>query len=68
MVMLVERLTSGRCCAGRSRRTRHRPPVGELKDHPGLGKHLRLTDRDIHVWTVNTAQELQICLDSMSPR
>jgi len=28
-----------------------------------LGKHLRLADREIHVWTVNTAEELQICLD-----
>jgi glycerophosphoryl diester phosphodiesterase len=39
------------------------PAVGELRDHPGLGKHLRLAEREIHVWTVNTAEELQICLD-----
>ena len=39
------------------------PGVGELRDHPGLGKHLRLAGREIHVWTVNTAEELQICLD-----
>ena len=39
------------------------PGVDELRDHPGLGKHLRLAGREIHVWTVNTAEELQICLD-----
>ena len=39
------------------------PGITELRDHPGLGKHLRLAEREIHVWTVNTAEELQICLD-----
>ena len=39
------------------------PGIKELRDHPGLGKHLRLADREIHVWTVNTAEDLQICLD-----
>ncbi|PUA82978.1 glycerophosphodiester phosphodiesterase [Nocardioides currus] len=39
------------------------PGIDELRDHPGLGKHLRLAGREIHVWTVNTAEELQICLD-----
>lgn len=39
------------------------PGIDELRDHPGLGKHLRMAGREIHVWTVNTAEELQICLD-----
>ena len=39
------------------------PGIKELREHPGLGKHLRLADREIHVWTVNTAEDLQICLD-----
>jgi len=39
------------------------PGIDELRDHPGLGRHLRLAGREIHVWTVNTAEELQICLD-----
>ena len=39
------------------------PGISELRDHPGLGKHLRLADREIHVWTVNTEEELKICLD-----
>lgn len=39
------------------------PGIEELRDHPGLGRHLRLADREIHVWTVNTAEDLQICLD-----
>ena len=39
------------------------PGIGELRAHPGLGRHLRLADREIHVWTVNTAEDLQLCLD-----
>lgn len=39
------------------------PGIKELRDHPGLGKHLRKADREIHVWTVNTADDLQLCLD-----
>jgi glycerophosphoryl diester phosphodiesterase len=37
------------------------PGVGELRDHPGLGRHL--VGRELHVWTVNTPDELQLCLD-----
>jgi glycerophosphoryl diester phosphodiesterase len=39
------------------------PGVEELRDHPGLGRHLVKEGREIHVWTVNTADDLQICLD-----
>ena len=39
------------------------PGIDELRAHPGLGKHLRLAGREIHVWTVNTEADLQLCLD-----
>jgi len=39
------------------------PGVEELRDHPGLGRHLVKAGREIHVWTVNTAEDLEICLD-----
>ena len=39
------------------------PGIEELRDHPGLGKHLVKAGREIHVWTVNTADDLQLCLD-----
>jgi glycerophosphoryl diester phosphodiesterase len=39
------------------------PGIGELRDHPGLGQRLVKSGRDIHVWTVNTASELQLCLE-----
>ena len=39
------------------------PGIEELRDHPGLGRHLVKAGREIHVWTVNTAEDLQICLD-----
>ena len=39
------------------------PGVSELRDHPGLGKHLVKAGREIHVWTVNTAEDLEVCLD-----
>lgn len=37
------------------------PGIQELTDHPGLGRHLR--DREVHVWTVNTKEQLDLCLD-----
>ncbi|GIM62419.1 glycerophosphoryl diester phosphodiesterase [Planomonospora venezuelensis] len=39
------------------------PGIKELRDHPGLGRHLRKEGREIHVWTVNTAEDLDLCLD-----
>ena len=39
------------------------PGIDELRDHPGLGRHLVKAGREIHVWTVNTAEDLEICLD-----
>ena len=51
-------------CEGHSaREDQLGPGVDELRDHPGLGKHLVKAGREIHVWTVNTAEDLQICLD-----
>ncbi|CAM3748256.1 glycerophosphodiester phosphodiesterase family protein [Nocardioides zeicaulis] len=39
------------------------PGIEELRDHPGLGRHLVKAAREVHVWTVNTADDLQVCLD-----
>ena len=39
------------------------PGITELREHPGLGRHLVKEGREIHVWTVNTADDLQLCLD-----
>lgn len=39
------------------------PGIAELRDHPGLGESLVRARRDIHVWTVNTPEDLQLCLD-----
>ena len=39
------------------------PGIDELRLHPGLGRHLVKAGREIHVWTVNTAEDLEICLD-----
>ena len=35
------------------------PGIGELREHPGLGRHL--TGRRVHVWTVNSDADLQLC-------
>lgn len=35
------------------------PGIRELRAHPGLGRHLR--GRRVHVWTVNTAEDLELC-------
>jgi len=39
------------------------PGIEELMDHPGLGRRLRKAGKRVHVWTVNTDQQLQTCLD-----
>ena len=38
------------------------PGIKELRDHPGLGRHLVKEGREIHVWTVNTEADLDLCL------
>ena len=39
------------------------PGIRELRNHPGLGRRLVASGRDIHVWTVNTRQDLELCLE-----
>lgn len=39
------------------------PGVTEFMDHPSFAKRLRKSGRRIHVWTVNTDEQLQACLD-----
>ena len=39
------------------------PGVKELMDHPKLGRRITAAGHPLHVWTVNTPQELQFCLD-----
>jgi glycerophosphoryl diester phosphodiesterase len=39
------------------------PWIDTLRKHPEFGRRLADSGREIHVWTVNTSAELQICLD-----
>lgn len=39
------------------------PGIGQLTKHPGFARKLARTGRDLHVWTVNTEEQLQLCLD-----
>jgi glycerophosphoryl diester phosphodiesterase len=39
------------------------PGIAELREHPKLGKRISQAGHDIHVWTVNTPEDLQLCLD-----
>lgn len=39
------------------------PGITELRDHPGLRRSLRRAGRQLHVWTVNSEADLQLCLD-----
>ena len=39
------------------------PGIDLLRDSPTLGRKLARQNRDVHVWTVNTAEDLQVCLD-----
>ena len=38
------------------------PGIAELREHPGLGRHLVREGREIHVWTVNTEADLDLCI------
>ncbi|WP_299058276.1 glycerophosphodiester phosphodiesterase family protein [uncultured Nocardioides sp.] len=37
------------------------PGVEDLRDHPGLGRRLVEAGREIHVWTVNTRADVELC-------
>ncbi|WP_411024404.1 glycerophosphodiester phosphodiesterase, partial [Salmonella sp. s58760] len=37
------------------------PGIKELREHPGLGRSLVRDGRRIHVWTVNTDADLELC-------
>ncbi len=39
------------------------PGIAELREHPKLGSRISRAGHDIHVWTVNTPENLQVCLD-----
>jgi glycerophosphoryl diester phosphodiesterase len=39
------------------------PGIEELRAHPGLRRSLQRSGRQLHVWTVNTEADLQLCLD-----
>jgi glycerophosphoryl diester phosphodiesterase len=39
------------------------PGIRELTEHPRFAKKLRRTGRPMHVWTVNTDEQLRLCLD-----
>ncbi|HEY1133804.1 MAG TPA: glycerophosphodiester phosphodiesterase family protein [Nocardioides sp.] len=37
------------------------PGIGELTDHPGLASRLAASRHEVHVWTVNTPEQLELC-------
>jgi glycerophosphoryl diester phosphodiesterase len=37
------------------------PGIDLLRENPRLGRRLRKRDRRIHVWTVNTPEDLDLC-------
>ena len=39
------------------------PGIVELREHPKLGSRISRAGHDIHVWTVNTPEDLQVCID-----
>ena len=39
------------------------PDVLMLRGHPRFARRLAATGRDLHVWTVNKPEELQVCLE-----
>ena len=39
------------------------PGIDLLQTHPRLARRMAASGHDVHVWTVNTEEQLQICLD-----
>jgi glycerophosphoryl diester phosphodiesterase len=39
------------------------PGIRELTDHPRLGPRITRSGHDLHVWTVNTQTQLELCLE-----
>jgi glycerophosphoryl diester phosphodiesterase len=39
------------------------PGIDELRDHPRLGRRIVEAGHEVHVWTVNSKSDLDICLD-----
>ncbi|MBA2955171.1 glycerophosphodiester phosphodiesterase [Nocardioides sp. MAH-18] len=39
------------------------PGIAELTEHPRLGRRIADAGHDLHVWTVNTEAELDLCLE-----
>ena len=39
------------------------PGIKELTEHPRLGRRITRAGHDLHVWTVNTEAELDLCLE-----
>lgn len=39
------------------------PGIDELREHPKLGRRISRSGHDIHVWTVNTEEDLRTCVD-----
>jgi glycerophosphoryl diester phosphodiesterase len=38
------------------------PGIEELREHPRLGRSIARSGHDMHVWTVNTPEDLELCL------
>ena len=39
------------------------PGIKELTEHPELGPRITRAGHDMHVWTVNTEEQLELCLE-----
>lgn len=39
------------------------PGIDELREHPRFGPRISRAGHDIHVWTVNTEQDLDLCIE-----
>ncbi len=39
------------------------PGIALLRESPRLGERIAATGRDLHVWTVNTDRDLELCLE-----
>ena len=63
VVLLIDRQHSWMLAREISRDWIAGPGIAFLTENPRVGRRLQLMGRRVHVWTVNTIQELDLCLE-----
>ena len=62
LVQLIDRAQLADAAARDRQGLDRRAGIAELREHPKLGRRIARAGHDLHVWTVNTEEDLELCL------